>query len=312
MRLLITPAIFAAILLTWGTDARAQGGKVECSNNLKQLGLAIHNSSESARSSALTGTFSDVMLCTDGTNLYVQAGDLAPVKAQVQGCAANVAEIGFGDRPQVTSRRQADGRISMRVSSSQQSGCWMAVILPQMDQGPLYDRGRDGIDDVIGATQAKGTQGSLVATAGKPPGREPPATATITLPDLIPVNNGLQLGSKVIPWGQTATISTDEASSKQGGRCEFRYKYGTTNAGQAGAGPAANLILLNAVNGPVLANAPLPALAVAAQHTSSGTVQLVPGTWTLYVHVDGQTQVIETDDKNNVQRVRVQVDGKCD
>lgn len=135
--------------------------------------------------------------------------------------------------------------------------------------------------------------------------------AQIAVADLTPVN-GLQLGPKLIPWGQVATIPADQASSKQAGRCEFRYRYDTVNQGNAAAGPATNLVLLNAPNGAELAQDALPGLAVAAQHASSGTLWLAPGTWTIYVHVDGKQDVAEADEQNNLRRVRVQLEGSCD
>lgn len=155
-----------------------------------------------------------------------------------------------------------------------------------------------------------GIEGSPIGTAGAPSDRKGTGRLAAAA-DLLPVQ-GLRLATKLIPWGQTATISTDEASAKKNGRCEFRYRYETTNDGQAAAGPGSNHVLLNAATGPALAKDALPALAVATQHTASGLLQLKPGTWTLYVQVDALKQVAESDEQNNLRRVRVQVDGSCD
>ncbi|HKY60351.1 MAG TPA: type VI secretion system tube protein Hcp [Gemmatimonadota bacterium] len=144
------------------------------------------------------------------------------------------------------------------------------------------------------------------------PGEGPPAAGLVAaVADLLPLN-GLTVATIFIPWGQTATVSTDAASSKQGGRCFFRYRYDTGNQGQAGAGATTNRIHLDAANGPSLADDALAGLAAGDQQTSSGLLPLVVGTWTLYVHVDDDLLVAEGDEQNNLRRVRVRVEGSCD
>ncbi len=148
------------------------------------------------------------------------------------------------------------------------------------------------------------------AAAG--PGEGPPAAELVAaVADLLPLN-GLTVATSFIAWGQTATISTDAASSKQGGRCFFRYRYDTGNQGQAGAGATTNRIHLDAANGPSLADDALAGLAAGDQQTSSGLLPLVVGTWTLYVHVDDDLVVAEGDEQNNLRRVRVRVEGSCE
>ena len=129
--------------------------------------------------------------------------------------------------------------------------------------------------------------------------------------DLLPLD-GLTLATSIIPWGQTATISSNAASSKQAGRCFFRYRYDTGNQGQAVAGATANRLHLDAANGPPLATDALPGLPAGDQHTASGLLPLVVGTWTLYVHVDDDLVVPEGDEQNNLRRVRVRVEGSCE
>ena len=128
--------------------------------------------------------------------------------------------------------------------------------------------------------------------------------------DLLPLN-GLTLATTFIPWGQTATIAAKDASSKQGGRCFFRYRYETGNQGALAAGATTNRTHLNAANGPALADDALPGLAAADEHTASGLLPLKEGTWTLYVHVDDDLLVAEGDEQNNLRRVGVRVEGSC-
>jgi hypothetical protein len=156
---------------------------------------------------------------------------------------------------------------------------------------------------------APGIEGSPVGTAGAPTGRPRRGTAQLVVADLL-LLNGLQVGSKVIAWGEAATIPAAQASAK-GRRCELRYRYSTMNRGDAVAGPATNLIMLDSPTGAVLAQDALPGLAVAAHHTSSGVLLLAPGTWTLYVHADGKQDVAESDEQNNLRRVRVELQGNC-
>lgn len=140
------------------------------------------------------------------------------------------------------------------------------------------------------------------------PSAGPPAAAVA---DLLPLN-GLRVATSFVPWGQTATISTDAASSKQAGRCFFRYRYDTENQGQVAAGAATNRIHLDAANGPSLADDALPGLGAGQQQTASGLLPLKEGLWTLYVHVDDGLVVAEGDEQNNLRRVRVRVEGSCE
>ncbi|HUP43664.1 MAG TPA: CARDB domain-containing protein [Thermoanaerobaculia bacterium] len=71
-------------------------------------------------------------------------------------------------------------------------------------------------------------------------------------------------------------------------------------------------IRLDAPAGPELAKDALPGLAAGAQHTSSGHLWLKGGTWTLYVGVDNDFVVAESDEQNNLRHVRVRVNGRCE
>jgi len=142
------------------------------------------------------------------------------------------------------------------------------------------------------------------------PGQGRDAALFAVRPDLALVGN-LTLATASIPWGTSVSLSSSAAAYVKGGRCEFRYAYRTRNQGLAAAAAGVNRILLGAANGPMLVQNALPALTVNAQYVASGHVLLKPGTWTLYVHADAAQQVVESDEQNNLRRVRVTVEGDC-
>ena len=123
---------------------------------------------------------------------------------------------------------------------------------------------------------------------------------------------GFLLAGTQITWGNTAIIQAATASEKKDGKCSFRYVYATRNLGVVASLPTDNRIFFEAPNGAVLSSRPLPALGVQASANSSGLVSLAPGTWMLYVHADATAKNAETDETNNLRRVRVTVKGSCD
>lgn len=120
-----------------------------------------------------------------------------------------------------------------------------------------------------------------------------------------------RLGDQSIPWGTEATVSASSAAFQRMGRCGFRYLYRTRNEGALASGATANRILRDAQDGDVLATKALPALVADGIGTSDGHVALAPGTWMLYVHADAPNNVVESDETNNLRRVRVTVEGRC-
>ncbi|MFZ5634962.1 MAG: hypothetical protein ACOY82_00075 [Pseudomonadota bacterium] len=119
------------------------------------------------------------------------------------------------------------------------------------------------------------------------------------------------LGGAQIPWGTIATIEDTAASAQSNGRCVFAYRYSTRNQGALASVPTQNRILLGAQAGPIIASLPLPALAAGTNGASSGKLVLVPGESMLYVHADGSATNAESDEANNLRRVRVTVKGDC-
>lgn len=134
--------------------------------------------------------------------------------------------------------------------------------------------------------------------------------ANIALADLALVN-AFQLASATIAWGTSATVSSSDASSTKGGLCGFRYKYVTRNQGSAASIATTNRIRRDTQNGPIVASNALAALAPNATAVSDGHLWLQPGTWMLYVHADETQTVAESDEANNLRRVKVTVEGKC-
>jgi hypothetical protein len=128
--------------------------------------------------------------------------------------------------------------------------------------------------------------------------------------DLVLIED-FRLGDQSIPWGTEATVSASSAAFRRLGRCGFRYLYRTRNDGQLASGATANRVMRDAQDGDVLATKALPALASGAVGTSDGHLSLAPGTWMLYVHADAPGNVAESDEANNLRRVRVNVEGNC-
>ncbi len=120
-----------------------------------------------------------------------------------------------------------------------------------------------------------------------------------------------RLGSVDIPWGNTVVVSTTQAVFKENGKCRFNYRYRTRNIGGVVTLPTQNWIRLQDVTGEVLSNVPLQGLLPNATSASTGTITLTPGTWMLYVQADATTSVPESDEANNLRRVRVTISGGC-
>lgn len=120
-----------------------------------------------------------------------------------------------------------------------------------------------------------------------------------------------RIGTESMAWGTTASLPASTAAFRQNGACGFRFAYPTRNAGTVPTPATINRLHRDTQAGPVMAVSPLPALAVGAQAVSSGHVLLKPGTWLLYARADATGQVTETNEANNLRRVRVTVTGSC-
>ncbi len=147
-------------------------------------------------------------------------------------------------------------------------------------------------------------------TRPDPDGGDAKVMQLVVLRDLA-LQPGFSLGGIQIAWGNTAVIPAAAASSTQNGKCSFRYVYATRNLGPAASVPTDNRILFQTRDGAVLSSRPLAALASGAAANSSGHVLLAPGTWMLYVHADATATNVESDEANNLRRVKVTVTGIC-
>jgi hypothetical protein len=119
------------------------------------------------------------------------------------------------------------------------------------------------------------------------------------------------LGGVQIPWGTIASIEDTAASTQSNVNFVFEYRYATRNQGALASVPTQNRIALGAQAGPIIASSPLPALAAGAVGGSGGKLVLAPGESMLYVHADGAATNVESDETNNLRRVRVTVKGDC-
>ena len=143
------------------------------------------------------------------------------------------------------------------------------------------------------------------------PGQGRDAQMQLVARDLALVDS-FRIGAASLAWGSiNGVLPASTAAFRQNGACGFRFAYRTRNEGGAGTPATSNRIHRDTQVGPVLATSALMPLAAGATATSSGHVLLKPGTWTLYVHADAPNQVSESNEANNLRRVRVNVTGSC-
>ncbi len=135
--------------------------------------------------------------------------------------------------------------------------------------------------------------------------------AALIVPRDLALIGVFRLGSVDIPWGNTVVVSTAQAAFKANGKCRFNYRYRTRNIGGVVTLPTQNWIRLQHMTGEVLSNVPLQGLLPNATAASTGTITLTPGTWMLYVQADATTSIPESDEANNLRRVRVTISGGC-
>lgn len=142
------------------------------------------------------------------------------------------------------------------------------------------------------------------------PGQGRDSTAQLVARDLALVET-FRIGSAAMAWGTSASIAADSAAFKKNGMCGFRFLFRTRNAGGIPTPATSNRIHRDTATGAVLATRPLAALASGAVGVSDGHVLLKPGTWMLYAHADDPNAIAESNEANNLRRVKVTVTGAC-
>ena len=125
-------AVLVALLLPAVQQAREAARRSTCKNNLKQLGLALHN--------------------------YHEQGNMLPLHRVARGANTTLP----GTNPAVMT-----GNIS-----------WIAMILPQLDQSPLYNSinfldGSNGQQSVINPASGAPAQANNVAARSRRPSQNP-------------------------------------------------------------------------------------------------------------------------------------------
>lgn len=128
-----------------------------------------------------------------------------------------------------------------------------------------------------------------------------------------PTITGMSIGLNAIniPWGQTVTIPTSEATSKSNGLCTFRAQYWVRNFGLLTSIATQNTIRLNTQGGALLSTVAMGPIASLGSFNTSSDIVLAPGTWILYAKIDEPNTNLESNETNNLNRVRVIISGSC-
>lgn len=165
-----------------------------------------------------------------------------------------------------------------------------------------------------------GPSGPLVARSepvlpSKPlkAGNSGPARATGTAmakgPPDITSDPRVVVAGKTAAWGGTVLVDAKRATSVAAGQCEFAIRHTARNAGMSPAGRFGSLWTNNPATGKFRRSwLPLPP---GGASTQTDLVMLKAGRNTLRLTLDDTNQVGETNEKNNVFRITVNVTGHC-
>ncbi len=149
----------------------------------------------------------------------------------------------------------------------------------------------------------------LIADA--PPPRERQAVTFAR--ELLFTGGGMTFGLNALPvaWGSTLTLPTSEATMKLNGLCTFRAQFFVLNIGFLTSIPTQNTIRLNTPGGTLKASVAMGAVPYNTTFNTSGDIVLAPGIYILYAKIDEPNTNAEYYENNNLNRVRVIVDGGC-
>jgi hypothetical protein len=119
---------------------------------------------------------------------------------------------------------------------------------------------------------------------------------------------GITIGNTFATWGTPVTIPDGQAYNMERGKCAFRISYDMVNQG-----PVATLLVFKntLTAGPAIVSTDDSLLLNGLQAKQVNThAWLSPGTYDLILRLDAGNTVPETNELNNVMRVRVTLDGR--
>lgn len=119
------------------------------------------------------------------------------------------------------------------------------------------------------------------------------------------------LSAILVPWGQTATIPTSEATSKSNGLCTFRHQFYVRNLGLLSSISTQNRVRVNSPVGPLGSSVTMGSIPYATVFNNSADIVLAPGTYTLYAKIDEPNTNAEYYENNNLKSMQVIISGSC-
>jgi hypothetical protein len=164
-------------------------------------------------------------------------------------------------------------------------------------------------DDIAGAEQKLGPQ-PRQSGAIQTPIRRLAATGITTGVAAADVTSkhGITIGQTFAPWGTLVTVPVSQASKMERGKCAFRLSYDMINQSQVAA-----VLFKNTLSaGPSIVSTNDSLVLHGLQGKQVNTLAwLSPGTYDLILRLDAGNSVPESNENNNVMRVRLTLDGKC-
>jgi hypothetical protein len=129
------------------------------------------------------------------------------------------------------------------------------------------------------------------------------------LPDLTSASQVRVAGKYQVGWGESITVKASDARRMHNGLCDFAIAHDLLNTGTAGAG-AFSRRWLNQQN-PVTFTATYPPVPAGGSVSRVDTLGLRPGVNRLILALDNLDQVKESNEKNNLFRLVIEVTGSC-
>lgn len=133
-----------------------------------------------------------------------------------------------------------------------------------------------------------------------------PGMSFAAQPDL--TSTRIAINGNMKNWGGNLTLDAADAQEYLRGMCVFPYRLENKNIGAANAGPHQFSLKSPAIN--VVENQP-GGLAAGTNKWNSGKVGLKSGVQTLVLTLDTGNAVPESNEANNVRKLKIKVVGKC-